>query len=859
MANRRKIVLDRFDLGMMTDPSATELPAAAARRLEFADVRNRDMVKLPGTAAYNESGLSASLIIYAEKVFTFTKPSEQEVKVVYGTLSGVHKLYCRPYLNSSGTWTDAWLDLTEIEPSGGTTLTADAGTTTSSIVDAALSSSTNDYYKGWGVVVYSGGSPSRAAWVTGYTGSTKTLALSWAITGLTTGSEYFLLRNPGIYLSLSATGDSVFEPEDNHVEFVEGDNFLEILTNSAYSYGSNSNPRSDLILSTMVNREMFDLAGLTYTGMHLTRKNVDYIDTDGICEISEAAVSANESSIPQPPDTLKIHIADRFIWRPRDTKARFPGEQVEKQELFVDASGNTINTITTTVDGVYIIVVVPVYDGYQEGPLYPGKFPYDGTLFSSEHIVAISATGKKIQLDFTVFAGTAGATHIPFQRPLIKEYSTAWTSQASFGVSLLDRRVTAFRVYLASGATSYAGIGAQYKITGAFVMVKEIQVNSSDWSGTGPSFTQTVYITGDDYAGGQLKQEEMAFRQGHDNLRVHGNAAFGTSVKRTKFYGNLNSDEDRPSFIVRTPINSDGLNTYSIMPFTSVVDASSYNIQTIIALENSFEMLVVIGHRNILLLNPDTLAAREIRTERSVVSKWGIINIEGIIYIAAEEEVFMFHAGNAVPRGIMTGRIRTEWQQIALASRQAAAIGYDSRYNFLVVAAGATIYLYNLPKVTADTLAADTQAIGAWHKYPVDYTFTRFFTDNNGACIGITSDGEVRELFSSSAEDDTQLIYESPVIEGPIAVDEMKFNYTAPDVVTVELFDVARSSTYPLKKFKLPPQAVLNKYSATDKAKMQAQLFQFRLTGPSGGNTTERFASITINPDPLDEDTALKR
>ena len=75
------------------------------------------------------------------------------------------------------------------EPSSSTN-TADSGTSTTSVVDSSLVSSTDDYYNNWILVNTTRGDTSL---VTDYVGSTKTLTCSPAITGQTTGDSYYLV------------------------------------------------------------------------------------------------------------------------------------------------------------------------------------------------------------------------------------------------------------------------------------------------------------------------------------------------------------------------------------------------------------------------------------------------------------------------------------------------------------------------------------------------------------------------------------------------------------------------------------------------------------------------------------------
>lgn len=876
MAERRKIVLDRFDIGLATDPSATEIPAAAARRLEFADVRNKDMGKLPGTAAYNPSGLPAGIVVLSQEKFVFTIPSEQEVYLIHGTVSGAQRLYARPYLSSAGVWVDSWLHLTEAELS----LTADAGTTTTTIIDAGLASTVDDYYNGW---IVHNTTRHGSAIVIDYVGATKTLTLSWAIFEQASGDSFRIMRNP-VY---DKDGNYLFAP-DSVCRFQKVRESIIIAT------GSDEKPtaspyRSDLLLQVINNGQFFDDTDLNFTGFYLTKNNLDHFTVS-----DNKLLVFNSTSIIDFPQVSAV------------------------------LSNAVLSGATALPVGRYALSIVPVYDGIQESTIEPGgpgtlaSESFIGLLFPEVNIIDIVAS-RKLQVDLSIFAGlstslargpittqagTNTLTVVDLGTPsgtafldigLVWENTTlglqslitgddgagTWALQTAIPGQtsgqtgrilsrrdiplkmiqknvqprndhiVFDRRVSHLRIYIE--------VAVGYKVSGGWRFVKEVPINNAAWSGSGPNYTQTVFIDGDDYDA-STTAVLIADRINHDSINIQANAKFVAATRAQIFYADIHVDEKRSSFIFATPINSDGIDAFSVIPHAGAsIDTRLYGMDKIVGIVEALGFLVVIGSDRVLRIDKTSLQASLNKQQRGGSSSNGVVSVNDLVYFAALEDIYFYHAAQEVVRGMLFGRIRNEWQALSIANRQAAAIGYDRRYEMLVIAAGSTIYTYNLPKVLADSLAADAAAIGAWHKYPVNYTFVRFFTDPNGACIGITNDGQVRELLSDNPTDNTQLIYESPVIEGPLAIDEMRFNYQTPAVATVELFDVARSATYPLKKFKIPPQSALSKYSATDKAKMQADLFQFRLTGPSGGKTTERFASITINPDALDEDTILKR
>ena len=96
------------------------------------------------------------------------------------------------------------------------TLTADASTSSTQIVDAALPSSTDDAYNGWLLVNTTRGLHAR---ILDYTGSTRTATLETSIASQTTGDSYFLLRAQR-FLQVYPPPDTAYTLELRHYRAV---------------------------------------------------------------------------------------------------------------------------------------------------------------------------------------------------------------------------------------------------------------------------------------------------------------------------------------------------------------------------------------------------------------------------------------------------------------------------------------------------------------------------------------------------------------------------------------------------------------------------------------------------------------
>lgn len=776
------LILDDFSGGWQPDLPEESLPKNAATVLENADVRNRALTVMPGaTEVFTD--LPASVLIKSFVQATFGVPSEQNVTLLHGTLSGTHKLYVKPYLSSAGAWVDSWLDLTEAERS----MTADAGTNTTTIVDAALASAVDDYYNGW---IVHNATRTASAIVTDYVGSTKTLTLSWAIASQASGDTYHLMRNP----VWDTNGNYLFVPTE--CRYLQRVNAIEIVTGGNKDY-TVSPYSTDLILTIQNGYEAFDDSDLSFTGFYLTRKNLDMISTlDSPFAATNVAKSVSQTAVPA---------------------------------------------------GSYVVMLVPKYDGFQIGRKDQWYQASTVTVGASE----------VISVAFTIYYGFAGSNKVPLRIPVknligqANGFYTRWSvsePQPTSSYLIFDRRITGLDVYVAP--RDWNGTGEKY-LTPAWEYVKTIEIDRTEWSGSGPSYTDTESIDGDDIASAT---QTLGQRQGHTSENIHANASFVESVAGRAFYADVFLDIRRIDFVQYTP-NSLGsgeeeINMPDVIPHVNNVNATLYGIPKIIGIADGGESLIVYGTNRIFELNVDSLVATSSYVERGPVSANGIISINGINYFAARDDIYAYFSSVSTRVGavksLASGYLRETWRALSEADREAAALGYDARYNMLVIAAGSTIYLYALPDASVSELGIDTQAAGIWKSYSVSKTFTRFATTLDGACVGIASDGAAYELFASGASN--TLVYESPVIQGPLKIDVARLVYNATGNVTLKLFDIDRSETYPVRQYRFRAQT---KHTWRDEYRgAQIDRLKIRLEATTGANISK----LVLNPKKLDSE-----
>lgn len=775
MALSRKIEISDFSVGLISDLDAAELPLSASSRLENADVRNKKLETQPGVLEVN-TGLPTGFIKLSEQQFQFTVPSEQNCVLVHGTLSGAHKLYIRPYISLAGAWVDAWQELSEMEGP----YVMDASTTTSLVKDASLSSTTTDYYKSW--ILYN--TTAGASALITASNSSKELTLSWAIANQTVGGgdTYFICRNP-IYES---AGASWFAPSSNGCRFLQRANVIDIATGSDLGYESTTGGiKTDLWLGVLNGYQAFDDTDLNFTGFYLTRK--------------PPAAMYNGA----PPMTLT-------------GTATGAGEQA----------------LAIPTPGRYLVVLVPRYDRYQEGPLYPGDLsPYNGTAYSSGSVSI--AANQKLQIDLSIFYGDTAATKIALRTPVRD-------SSGAFDFVIFDRRITSFLVYMNDAFS----VGAPYRPSSEWRMVKEIVINDAAWSGTGANYTQTVYITGDLWDGAE--GIDITDRQGHDALKIFANANFLVSGKKVVAAANVYADEQRQSFVFFSAINSNKVNTPNVFSHNSYQDLSGKGISKIVAFVDASGDYVAIGENSLVGIDGETLGVDNQAQAYGTSSANAAKNVNQLIYFASLEDCYYYHHAQRIVRSLMTGFVREAWRALSTSDKQAAAIGFDGRYNVLVIAAGTSIFTYNLPAAFASDLAQDTQAVGSFNVYSVGKTFLKFYTDLTKRCIGIASDGKSYELFSSGVAN--TMVYEKIIGESNLNLHSLRLTYEASATVTAKIFDMARNESYPVQTYKFPAQSKHRRVDLHRGAQVRRPKLQI-----SAGVGTE-ISQLVINPQPISDE-----
>lgn len=757
-----ELLIENCQGGLNTDLDPTKIKPNEAVVAKNIDPRDGHFKKLGGADDKFDS-LPSSFTPLSAAEFLWTKPSAQQITIVYGTVGGADKLYVRPYV-AAGAWVDDWLELTEAE----TSLTADAGTNTTTIVDAGLSAEDKT---GWVAINTTRGGSALI------TSGTTTLALKQSITGQTTGDSYLVTRFPGFY---DTSGNFLFAAQNSIVRFRGRENVIEIITGSDDGYSTQTDTKSDFWLG-YISGGMFDDSDLDWDDMYCARNNLDMLEA---AECVASTAVAAETDDPLPDSTS------------------------------------------------FIVLFVPLYDGFQEGALWNGNAPFDGTDYGGT-TAETTGTNERIDINFSIPFGNDTADQQPLvepARPLV------------FPHPLFCRRITKLLVYMAE----ISGIGAsRWELSEDLIMVKEVVIDDSSWAGTGP-YTQTVSIKGRDYA--NASGDTIGSRQGHTDLNINANAEFSAFVGQNLFLASVYTDKERPDIIIKSPTNSDIINTPDVKPWGEYIDVSVYGINRILGLYESLTQAVVIGENKILRIESSSTQTivRETFVEKGGIAKKGIVQAGGIIYIAGLENIYSFATlGSYSQRGAILrkigdretqngtkGGIRNEWLDFSVANRQAAVMGYDRNLNCVVLAVSTTIYLYFID-------------LDAWYTYDgIEDAVTWFTTGYDGELIALAG-STIKNMFSATPDVSNEMDWKTGVLPGPLRTNRIRMPYSGSDDTTIKLFDAERSTTNPqIAPVKFKAQSTVKRIPK--EASGRFERFQLNVITDSSTNVDNEIEGIEI-------------
>jgi hypothetical protein len=505
-------------------------------------------------------------------------------------------------------------------------------------------------------------------------------------------------------------------------------------------------------------------------------------DNESVIVLSGGQDEYDGSTTINPVSDAKIQYIDRDYF---NADYSFDGMLMARNNL--DGANHESGTkpIVTNVDkvtnmtedpwpeGRYMFLASPIYDGYQEGPIHEGqgKDPYQmyNLLYNSTLNIASGEATHGFEIDLLIYANRTGAET---KRMKNRE---AW-----------DYRITGIAIYCAELVAT--GVTNENTLASPFRRVTTIDINDADWTAGSPGLysIDDIRITYQQFANG----DTQADIQGHSSYRTTMNAAFSVSVAQTRFYGYIFPDEERPDFIVKTAVSSDGFNTPDVKPWTLTVDFSNYGITKILGMFESINHLIVVGDDRIVRYNPVTGKVARILVERGGIAVNGMVEVNGRIYICAQDDIYVFSTiGSFEQEGERMisltdrngkGGIKSLYQ--GTTNKQNASLGYDRIRNCLLLQTG---FLFQY---------AFFLDVGAWVFYSTggSNTYLRMITDEDGL-ISATGTGGFFTPFSPNADKSVQMQWQSKRMIGPGRTKRIRIHSNKVENVTYRLQDAESS------------------------------------------------------------------
>lgn len=761
-----KYRVSNFSSGMVSDFDPIELPNNVFSSMENCDPRNRSGNPIDGQADIFSDLPSGVTPHYAEK-FKLSIVYQKEIWLLHAKDgSGNDKLYVKPHISTvDGSFVDSWEDLTESEE--GLTVTSVTGNT--ACVINGLSQSTANYYKGW---ILNNSTASGSTIIDSSTTGKQLNFFAHSISGQAASDTVSIYRNP-----FKDVLGSVFKVGDYGISFLKNkDDSIQIYCPNTESQAT---ALSDMKLFAYKERvNPYGTSSYTEPAkFYLCEKNIDPFDDLDAAEVTltNEAVGANEVAIEDPDP----------------------------------------------VSG-FIVAVTAVYDGYQETPVRTYGV---GERIFRNYIDWVTSKVIDVSVKINLIYDTTTSRDVPFTPFFESELGVPTVSATPF---VYPRRVTSIRIY---GAKADQYIGGEVKPTrrSKFRLLKEAVVsNSSHWSYSGTFAEATVNFDIDKNLWDASPEVDLSEELGHDALQTFSNARFGVVSNNTVFVAGVRfydqPDVDNSS-IYRTPVKASGDNMPDVVPFIgSSIALADYNMSEILGGVASESDAVFFTDKGIISIDSVSFGVKSKFDENTLVNRHAAVQANGLMYFAAKNDLMVYYPRFNTVKSIAAGKIREEWRKIDKDSNL-VAVGYDNKLDIVIFSAGSEKFLFNVPSNPADSLTADTDAFGAWHKYIIPHNYVRYKTLPDGQLMGVTADNKMHGLFDPSSTQSMTMKITTNDTDGPVNLHYVLVKAKNKGKIDVNVYDSAISASSPIDSLPL----YFDSIGSTDIAKFDVMVDNLKI------------------------------
>lgn len=828
-----QILIDNWSEGEYTSPAKTQVPNGGA--LKAANVkfdRFGNLTKQKGTDKVEDAPSGITTVSGCE--IEFTKPSTQKIKIIYGTdAASRDTLWWKPYWNPvTEAWVDSWQELTEFEGpyvmnniAGG----AAGDTDDNDVYDlSSLDSTTDDYYNEWlllNLTLF------KSMVVDDYDGTNRKLILKNDITGQLVDDKYMLYRFP---LIKSLEGENLVDAGSSTTTIIDTELRADI--NDYYVGWKLYNDNRHATLDNAVTITAYDAKTKTLTHPTITSQTTNdrYIvwkETHNIRVEDFVRFFPRENAVEMSlgndePYPLKAplwfgYISEREYFSPsafNDTTFKgfwLTRNVMEKpDESMVNPTDKGSGTL---VDDRYDFRLSYIYDGYQESPLS-----------AKDGINPAGSNAIEVEL-------------------IVPLYYSDDSNKPGIYAPMLDRRITHIRLYASKSVSGdladdyflimempVTSLGlveeaiTQWKadgggVDGLYDLIGDVDFDDDIWvNGIVDTFTQSkVQIA---------KFNRWDTNQGHKSKSVDANFKYRASLEDQHFVAPIHTDEQRNAAVgYSVETNGSGVPVDDVIPHENYLLFSQKGVTKVTGLFEIAGFLYVTSEIKTFRYAQGR-SLFETFQERGLVAPDGLEIVDDIAYIPAKEDVYAFNGNEFKP--LMFGRILDQWEAISIANKQNAISGYQKLTNTYWLQAGSSRFIYEIN-------------YGSWRRREIDVTPVWYFKGVDGELFVATS-GAIYELDSSTWDEDITIDHQSKVYDITKQVNgrtipingifnDLILKYKSDNEITLEIYDLSYSTTYPKRKLTFLPQTTM-KPSTPRELNFEAGEVQFKITDVNQGS-----------------------
>lgn len=729
---KEAIRIETWD-GLISDYSATDIDSNFGTTVENCDLTSVGKLKKSrGTKSFGLATAPSGLTIKAFHEFHITLPTAKDLTVIYGTTAAnAQKFYVQPYWNDL---TGAWVDdWLELTEGIVNTIATAASTTSYTLTAGTGVGATDDYHNKWFVYVFNSSDVFQGYdYVLDYTASTRTITTKYGVAGTVAGYKVVLMRFP-VFQEFSTGVSPLPYP------YFQIDSLPTFTQHGEHLYIYTGSSKGQT-----TGQDLW----LGFIGTATARQG--YFDDSDL-------------------DFRGLHFDLLHSFKPLKTSG-------DEWISSVTAGNETDDPLPyPTAATEFVVATALLYDGFQESNIF-----FDETT-TFTHTVTLPDATSNVAVTWTARFDTG------------TRRTGEWEVFTQAGY-FMSRRVKRFLLYGAQGKLTSVG---NAKLQTPLFLLKDIDIDDSGWSGSA-NYTFSTTIKGVQWE--QAQKLEMTVNKGHTIEKTGANAKQGLQTGGFYVTGPIYADQEYKDTFVIAPLSGTlvGKNTMpNVLPLSLWVRCREQGIYEIVTMAELNGRLLVFGSNTMAiveLVESTILTGRIVEQfqKRGIISDRGVQVIDGRAYYCGRESIYAFDGNQVTDIG---DRIKSDWNNITLANRQACFTGFNRRLKQFFIKAGSTLFVYSTEQ-------------NNWKTETLDKTWTFFGIGVDGEFLG-TDGTDIFQLDATGYTVSRALHWKSKHFNSArIKPRRFRASYKGSDLITARIYDEEKSSTVPIETILLLPTSI---------------------------------------------------